>query len=166
MAFSFSDKNFSSENKVSCVTFYDLIFHRHPPVIAPPTKANPRDEAKAAACMVTLPLKTWRREGRGLRSYICSILVFLCICKIIVWLWPLPIFFPWSYSHNASQAAQNARHTMQIVDSTGVLDAQVGWKDGLQRRRKGILSVFSKGEMCILIQKMAPQYHYIKIPSI
>lgn len=46
-----------NESVLSHLTFHLL----HLPVIAPPNKANPRDEAKAAACMAALPLK--RRRG-------------------------------------------------------------------------------------------------------
>lgn len=74
---------------------YGLIFHLHSPVIAPPTKANPRDEAKAAACMAASPLKRKRREDRGVRSYIHSTYIF---SYVYVRLWtdygPYPSFFP------------------------------------------------------------------------
>lgn len=46
--------------------------------------------------------------------------------------WLLPLLFPQSYSHDTSQAAQDAGHAVQIVDSAGVLNAQVGCQDGLQ----------------------------------
>lgn len=38
-------------------TIYGFINLLCPPVIVPPTKANPRDEPKAAACMVALALR-------------------------------------------------------------------------------------------------------------
>ena len=34
------------------------------PVMTPPTKANPSDEARAAACMAALPLKTNKRQNQ------------------------------------------------------------------------------------------------------
>lgn len=48
--------------------------------------------------------------------------------------WGLPCRFCYSHSHNASQTSQNARHAVQIVDTTGVLDAQAGCQDGLKCR--------------------------------
>ena len=32
------------------------------PVMTPPIKANPSDEARAAACMAALPLKTTKKQ--------------------------------------------------------------------------------------------------------
>lgn len=45
----------------------------------------------------------------------------------------LPLLFPQSHSHDTSQATQDARHAVQIVHSAGVLYAQVGSQDGLQK---------------------------------
>lgn len=47
---------------------YDFIFYLHPPVTAPPTKANPRDEAKAAACMAASPLRRRRWGDKTVRA--------------------------------------------------------------------------------------------------
>lgn len=52
-------------------------------------------------------------------------------------LWPLPCFLSKSHSYDTSQPSEDARHAMQIVNATGVLDAQVGCQDGLHRRKKG-----------------------------
>lgn len=44
----------------------------------------------------------------------------------------LPLLLPQSHGHDASQAPQDAGHAVQVVDSAGVLYAQVGGQDGLQ----------------------------------
>ena len=51
----------------------------------------------------------------------------LCVCLLGV----LPIFLSQSHGNNTSQPTQDARHAVQIVNSTGVLDAQAGCQDGL-----------------------------------
>lgn len=125
-----------------CYTVYvcvrALISHFHSPVIAPPTRANPRDEPRAAACMVALPLMIRRRENTtvswsrtGFQScntvsrhttvYERSQLLLICLSQ--------------SHSHYTSQTAQDSRHAMQIVDTAGILDAQVGCQDWLQEER-------------------------------
>ncbi|KAG7222716.1 hypothetical protein INR49_026325, partial [Caranx melampygus] len=51
------------------------------------------------------------------------------------------------HGHNTSQSTQDAGHAVQIVDTAGILDAQVGCQDGLQRRKGGIM--FSPND-CLL----------------
>lgn len=123
---------------VMCCIFGLIFFHFRPPVSTPPTKANPRDEAKAAACMAASPLKKKRRQDRDVRT--CKYSVDACFfgahVSFGVRLKPLPFFLPQSHSYDPSQPPQDARHAMQIVDPTGVLDTQAGCQDGLQRRKQ------------------------------
>lgn len=134
--FSCSHKDFSLLHRIYvCMCVRALISHFHSPVIAPPTRANPRDEPRAAACMVALPLMIRRRENTtvswsrtGFQScntvsrhttvYERSQLLLICLSQ--------------SHSHYTSQTAQDSRHAMQIVDTAGILDAQVGCQDWLQ----------------------------------
>lgn len=80
----------------------------------------------------------WRGNGGKTRVRTCIYSIFYYV-RFVVRLRPLPLFFPQSHSHNTSQPAQDARHAMQIVDSTGVLDTQARRQDGLQRRKQDLL---------------------------
>lgn len=63
----------------------------------------------------------------------------------------LPVFFPQSHSYDTSQAAEDAGHAVQVVDSAGILDAQFRGQDGLQMRQtqKAKQASYLKAGMCI-----------------
>lgn len=78
------------KGKVNCVIIhlnrvpkilYRPASHFHPPVIRPPTKAKPREEAKAAACMEAFPLNGKRGTYRN-EQYMC---VCVCVCAAADW---------------------------------------------------------------------------------
>lgn len=53
----------------------------------------------------------------------------------------LPFFLSQSHGYNTGQPTQDSRHAVQIVDSTGVLDAQARCQDGLhvnKRSKRGL----------------------------
>lgn len=76
------------------------------------------------------------KEGKEEHTGMDSACAYVGVCARWLIDVPLPFFLSQSHSYNTGQPTQDARHAVQIVDSTGVLDSQAGCQDGLHVRKK------------------------------